>query len=198
MTPLTKRNTSHGFTIVELLIVIVVIGVLAAITIVAYNGIQKRARTVAATAAVDAWEKWIRSEIALTGTLPKTNSTYVCLTKSEDELPETSDFARGTCVTFGTEDAPVFSYNGDVMSKFQTPPPDIDFPTSHINLSSGESVVSRAPILMSYESPGQGYAGLAGISWYTESPDDCGRGEYIVGDPNDESAGGACTLSIYY
>lgn len=33
-----------GFTIVELLIVIVVIGILAAITIVAYNGIQSRAR----------------------------------------------------------------------------------------------------------------------------------------------------------
>jgi prepilin-type N-terminal cleavage/methylation domain-containing protein len=34
----------QGFTIVELLIVIVVIGILAAITIVAYNGIQVRAR----------------------------------------------------------------------------------------------------------------------------------------------------------
>ena len=32
-----------GFTIVELLIVIVVIGILAAITIVVYNGIQNRA-----------------------------------------------------------------------------------------------------------------------------------------------------------
>lgn len=37
-------KTKSGFTIVELLIVIVVIGILAAITIVAYNGIQSRAR----------------------------------------------------------------------------------------------------------------------------------------------------------
>lgn len=34
----------NGFTIVELLIVIVVIGILAAITVVAFNGIQNRAK----------------------------------------------------------------------------------------------------------------------------------------------------------
>lgn len=39
-----------GFTIVELLIVIVVIGILAAITIVAYNGIQNRANDVSVQA----------------------------------------------------------------------------------------------------------------------------------------------------
>ena len=38
------RTRQTGFTIVELLIVIVVIGILAAITIVAYNGIQTRAQ----------------------------------------------------------------------------------------------------------------------------------------------------------
>jgi len=37
-------KNKHGFTIVELLIVIVVIGILAAITIVSYSGIQQRAR----------------------------------------------------------------------------------------------------------------------------------------------------------
>lgn len=39
-----RFGRQKGFTIVELLIVIVVIGILAAITVVAYNGMQQRAR----------------------------------------------------------------------------------------------------------------------------------------------------------
>lgn len=39
-----RKSGQAGFTIVELLIVIVVIAILAAITVIAYNGIQGRAR----------------------------------------------------------------------------------------------------------------------------------------------------------
>lgn len=42
-----KHSSSAGFTIIELLIVIVVIAILALITVVAYNGIQSRARAAA-------------------------------------------------------------------------------------------------------------------------------------------------------
>ena len=38
------RKNNRGFTIVELLIVIVVIGILAALVVVTYNGIQQKAR----------------------------------------------------------------------------------------------------------------------------------------------------------
>jgi prepilin-type N-terminal cleavage/methylation domain-containing protein len=46
-----KQTKSRGFTIVELLIVIVVIAILAAITMVAYNGVQNRAKASAAQSA---------------------------------------------------------------------------------------------------------------------------------------------------
>ncbi len=49
-----------GFTIVELLIVIVVIAVLATITIVAFNGIQKRAQAASVTAALNHASKRVR------------------------------------------------------------------------------------------------------------------------------------------
>jgi len=50
-----KSNAKNrGFTIVELLVVIVVIGILAAITMVSYTGVTAKANTVAAQSAASA------------------------------------------------------------------------------------------------------------------------------------------------
>lgn len=53
------KKTRAGFTIVELLIVIVVIAILAAITVVAYSGIQERARNAKLSADMAQLEKAI-------------------------------------------------------------------------------------------------------------------------------------------
>ena len=53
----TKLQAQRGFTIVELLIVIVVIAILAAITIVSYNGITTRANAASAKATAATFQK---------------------------------------------------------------------------------------------------------------------------------------------
>lgn len=64
------RKSTSGFTIVELLIVIVVIGILAAITIVAYNGIQNRAYDTTVQSDLNAIAKKIATESVDSGTYP--------------------------------------------------------------------------------------------------------------------------------
>lgn len=66
-----------GFTIVELLIVIVVIGILAAITIVAFNGIQARAAYTAYKSDIQSINKAIQLYYADNGSYP-TNGTSTC------------------------------------------------------------------------------------------------------------------------
>ena len=68
---LTKKQ-SAGFTIVELLIFIVVIGVLAAIVTVAYNGIQKRAQTSGLQLDVEAMDKAQKTYMSLNDAPPLT------------------------------------------------------------------------------------------------------------------------------
>ena len=68
-----KKSTS-GFTIVELLIVVVVIGILAAIVIVAYNGITNQAKNAKTISAVNAWAKAIQLYRVEKGSFPPSNS----------------------------------------------------------------------------------------------------------------------------
>ena len=68
-------KTRSGFTIVELLIVIVVIAILAAITIVAYNGIQSSARDTKRVSDMNAIQKKLELFYAHEGYYP--NSTQM-------------------------------------------------------------------------------------------------------------------------
>ena len=67
---LKLKKASGGFTIVELLIVIVVIGILAAIVVVAYNGVQKSAQTGSITSELKQWEKLFMAYKSINGSYP--------------------------------------------------------------------------------------------------------------------------------
>jgi len=75
MTKSKKSITDKGFTIVELLIVIVVIAILAAITIVAYNGIQNRARDTNDKTDAAALQKVAETVNIETGSYPSAGGT---------------------------------------------------------------------------------------------------------------------------
>jgi len=64
------KTKSQGFTIVELLIVVVVIAILAAITIVSYNGITNRANASSAKSTASSMQKKIELYQADKGRYP--------------------------------------------------------------------------------------------------------------------------------
>lgn len=83
------RLRTKGFTIVELLIVIVVIAILAAISIVAYNGIQTRSLNTARATEMSDWRKIITLYNIQNGALPSVaDESFYCLG---------SDFPDGYC-----------------------------------------------------------------------------------------------------
>ena len=79
---LMPYSRPRGFTIVELLIVIVVIAILAAISVVAYTGIQERATNATTIDAASSTFRAIQAYIAANGTYPPRNNGYNCVTTS--------------------------------------------------------------------------------------------------------------------
>lgn len=98
------RNKQAGFTLVELLIVIVVIAILAAITFVAYNGIQNRAHLAAVQS--DMYNAKLKLEtfkVENNGVYPNSvndcplpASTNLCLSASSGDTYIYAPLAKGT------------------------------------------------------------------------------------------------------
>ncbi|MBM3210422.1 prepilin-type N-terminal cleavage/methylation domain-containing protein [Candidatus Saccharibacteria bacterium] len=95
-----------GFTIVELLIVIVVITILAAITIVAYNGIQERSRTAAVQSDLRNLSQLVRLKTA--DSVPLNTSTITSILQESGMYQATSTRQK----VFS------FCYNGANNSQF--------------------------------------------------------------------------------
>ena len=100
------RKGSSGFTIVELLIVIVVIAILAVITVVAYTGIQTSANNSSTIAKASQFAKLIEAYRAANAGAAPFSGSNVCMTK--DNLCTAAD---GTPITVS---------NGTIVANLST------------------------------------------------------------------------------
>ena len=94
---------SKGFTIVELLIVIVVIGILAAITIVSYSGISTRAENTKTISGIEKYAKALQIYATNTGAYPITS--YPCLGPLGSKCSDISSSPTNTCAGSGSATA---------------------------------------------------------------------------------------------
>lgn len=81
-------QSKSGFTIVELLIVVVVIAILAAISVVAYSGFQTRAQASAVVSDLRATEKALRAYMVTSGASGWWRDTTATLNGTTDGNPD--------------------------------------------------------------------------------------------------------------
>lgn len=110
-----KKRASSGFTIVELLIVIVVIGILAALVVTTYNGIQKKARDTERKTDINALHGQIEAYQAQNGKYPSLGEI------NEDA---THPAWRGTWMK-GLDPAALKDPNGSATTLATTPGNDV-------------------------------------------------------------------------
>lgn len=92
------RSKQSGFTIVELLIVIVVIGILAAIVIVAFNGVQNRANNATVESNLSSVVKRFEVFKALNDRYPSTSADFTALKNDGFRLKTTQSNTMLYCI----------------------------------------------------------------------------------------------------
>lgn len=103
-------KAERGFTIVELLIVIVVIGILAAIVIVAYNGVTNRAKGTKAQATGSSLQKKLEAYNAENGSYPATYSLLTGAASTATYYIPTGSYTLKTSTVTSTDSETTFNY----------------------------------------------------------------------------------------
>lgn len=111
------KQKAYGFTIVELLIVIVIIAILAAITMVAYNGITRRANNTATIAAAKNVVDVTQSYYTAYGNFPAFNR---CATQDNDCTDSRAAAVSGSNTALVTELAKIGTLPNSAKAKTST------------------------------------------------------------------------------
>lgn len=93
-------NRREGFTIIEVAIVVIVLGILSAVTVVSYSAFQNRARASAATAALSRANKKLEIYESNNGSYPAAGDLAAAdIVNSQDVTYQYSLTASGYCMT---------------------------------------------------------------------------------------------------
>ena len=135
---ITKKHPSSSFTIVELLIVIVVIAILAAITIVAFNGIQDRARETSFKSDLSQADKQLKLFLASgsSGKYPSTVSTD-CTASPDSDTNKCLKLSAGHTVESYSSPSPNDTYSLTIT--------DADGKVSYVVTNSSGPALVTAP-----------------------------------------------------
>jgi prepilin-type N-terminal cleavage/methylation domain-containing protein len=179
---------SRGFTIVELLIVIVVIGVIASIVVVAYAGITTRALNASRFEEMKSWVRVLQSYQAVNGHLPKIEDGYhyYCLGSGfpigNGGVPRCRDYNDAGSGLYDNNISYPESENAGFMAELGTVGKVSAAPKKPINGTVGPYV--------HYDSTW----GATVVQWFNGGPSDCPSGTTREWDDGAGRLG--CSMSI--
>jgi prepilin-type N-terminal cleavage/methylation domain-containing protein len=141
-----KLQKQRGFTIVELLVVIVVIGILAAITIVSYTGVTAKANTSAAQANANSVIQVINACVIDTagtnpcpGTYPTAANVAANIATYVAQATALAKMPYGVSVINGTTAAALTTANGKTTVGYTATPDQTGACISYLNFQSTPS-----------------------------------------------------------
>ncbi len=178
-------KTMSGFTIVELLIVVTVMGILGAVVFVAFNGVQDGARATKVISAVDMIEKGLRMYVAEHGHYPiptdittPHNNTFLCVQPTSGGWPLADNLSASQCSSPSSDpDASQYAYSQAVITALKTKLGSIPDTSDIVISDGGHSLRGVMYTYMSGPVAELGYPqGLAYLMYYMRGEQTCGRG----------------------